>query len=66
MRPSRDLLSLAPHVLMAGVFALGVYNGAETFVRTSAALRMRADEGLFIGLLAFQLSSMYFPVILKK
>ena len=51
---------------MAGVFALGVYNGAETFVRTSAALRMRADEGLFIGLLAFQLSSMYFPVILKK
>ena len=65
-QPSRDLIALVPHLVMSAVFALAVFNGAPTFIGAASKMGMTSDEGLFISLVAFQLSAMYFPNVLRK
>ena len=64
--PPSGFLELVPHLFLALVFGVSFYFAQSFLVVTSGALQMEADQGLFMGLFAFQLSAMYFPYLLKK
>ena len=59
-------LELVPHVIMALLFGVAFYHVPDFLVTTSSAMNMDPGLGLLMGLLAFQISAMYFPHMLNK